>query len=49
MDIATKIFINLIRQYPYLYSKKEKGYKDLAKKENVWKSIAETFGSTGNK
>jgi hypothetical protein len=41
------LFLELIQQYPFLYNKQRKDFKDTVKKNNAWKELAETLDSEG--
>lgn len=47
IDKTDKIIIE-VEKNPILFDKKEKDYKDAAKKRDVWKHIAQGVGMTGN-
>lgn len=45
--VDTEVLISLVREYPYLYNKQDRRYKDTVVKENAWKSISETLNVSG--
>lgn len=41
-----KKFITLVKQYPILYDKDNRNYKNAAKREKKWRKIAREMGET---
>lgn len=46
-NVDIELLIHLVKGFPYLYDKSDKSYKDIVKKENAWKAIAEGINCSG--
>ena len=47
LDLDEATFIDLVRQFPHLWDKKEKQYSDQVATENAWSSISEIMKIPG--
>jgi len=41
------LLIDLVKSYPHLYDKECKDFKDVSKRNNSWKEIAQILNATG--
>lgn len=48
MEIDDSSLIDYVSQYPYLYDKTNKSYKNKIVRENAWKTIASLLSEKGD-